>query len=87
MIRTIFAATMIGALSMSSVAFAKGHSQGLGGAGLAGSLPAGFIGDLQKNTEGGKAGAYGFSDARGEAMAGERDKKEAAAEANAERKN
>lgn len=90
MLKTIFVASVIGALSISSTAFAKGHAQGLGGAGLAGKDLAGLVDDGQKNAgvEGKSSETtYGRSDAVIEAQDGISGKKDIAAETNAARKN
>lgn len=88
MLKIIFAASVISALSITSAAYAKGHAQGLGGAGLAGKALAGFVDDGQKNAgveDKSAATTYGQSDAVIEAQDGISGKKDIAAAANAAR--
>lgn len=88
MLKTIFAASVIGALSITSAANAKGHAQGLGGAGLAGKDLAGLVDNGQKNAgveDKSAATTYGLSDAVIEAQDGISGKKDLAAATNAAR--
>lgn len=90
MMKTIFAGSVIAALSITSAAFAKGHAQGLGGAGLAGQDLAGMVDDGQKNAgveDKSALTTYGRSDAVIEAQDGTSGKKDLAAMTNAARKN
>lgn len=78
------------ALSVATTGFAKGHAQGLGGAGLAGKGLAGLVDDGQKNAGVENKSAlttYGRSDAVIEAQDGINEQKDLAAETNAARKN
>lgn len=90
MFKTLIVATIIGAVSLTSAAYAKGHAQGLGGAGLAGKDLAGLVDNGQKNAGVENKSAettYGRSDASIEAKDEVLGNKDAAAAANADRKN
>lgn len=92
MIKKLAVGAMISAVtfSVATTGFAKGHAQGLGGAGLAGKDLSGLVDDGQKNAgvEGKSSETtYGRSDAVGEAQDGISGNKDLAAETNAARKN
>ena len=88
MLKTILAASVIGALTFTSAAFAKGHAQGLGGAGTAGKDLAGLVDNAQKNAgvvDKSSETTYGLSDAVLEAQDDIKGNKDLAAATNAAR--
>lgn len=76
-VKTLAVGTFLASTLIAGSAYAKGHDNGFG-AGAKGSL-AGLVDDGQTNRDGdGAATSYGRTDARIEAMAGERDNSELA---------